>query len=223
MNREQILNEFTAKIKDFEQLAYNIAGAQDKDDLFQECTLMLLEFPEERLISYYNPTQGLKPFFIRMLMLQHRSKTSYFHQKYRKQEQFLNDKSEEINHYYDAINLDELDNITELETAAANAYKAGKKEESIFYNGLKQSDVSRFGNVLPKYFERITNKGMKITGVNDLYSDFLKFAGMAPEDYKREKFISGLRHIAGVKGYKKYERKEGGGDAWLIRFYYPVL
>jgi DNA-directed RNA polymerase specialized sigma24 family protein len=89
MNREQIINEFTTNLNTFQKLARNIAGPQDADDLFQECTLMLLEFSEERLISYYNPTQGLKPFFLRMLINQYRSKTSKFHKEYRKQEQFI--------------------------------------------------------------------------------------------------------------------------------------
>lgn len=79
MTRETILNEFTANINSFEQYARNIANEQDADDLFQACALMFWEFPEERLIAAYNPAQGLKPFFLRMLTLQYKSKTSYFH------------------------------------------------------------------------------------------------------------------------------------------------
>lgn len=96
MNREIILNEFTANIKSFQQYARNIANEQDADDLFQACVLMLWEFPEERLIAAYNPAQGLKPFFIRMLQLQYNSKTSYFHKDYRKQEIDLQKKTEDI-------------------------------------------------------------------------------------------------------------------------------
>ncbi|MEP6551953.1 MAG: hypothetical protein ABJB11_00330 [Ferruginibacter sp.] len=96
MTRETIIKEFTDNIEAFEKLAYNIAGEDDAEDLFQECTLMLLEFPEDRLISYHNPTQGLKPFFIRMLMNQYRSETSKFHKNYRKQESDLRNKMEDI-------------------------------------------------------------------------------------------------------------------------------
>lgn len=96
MTREQIIKEFTDKIEDYQSLAFNIAGEQDADDLFQLCSLMLLEFPEDRLISYYNPTQGLKPFFIRMLCNQYNSKTSKFHKDYRRQELQLKQKRNDI-------------------------------------------------------------------------------------------------------------------------------
>jgi len=89
MTREKILNEFAAKVKDFQKMALNIAGVDDADDLFQTVSLMLLEFPEDRLISYYNPTQGLKPIFLRMLCNQYKSSTSKFHKDYRKEEQRL--------------------------------------------------------------------------------------------------------------------------------------
>lgn len=96
MNRETIIKEFTTNIEKFQKLALNIAGEQDSEDLFQLCTLELLEMPEDRLISYYNPAQGLKPFFIRMLCNQYRSKTSKFHKLYRKQEQELKKKADDI-------------------------------------------------------------------------------------------------------------------------------
>lgn len=96
MTKDEIINEFIKDIKKFEKLAYNIAGAQDADDLFQTCFLMLLEFSEEKLISYYNPTQGLKPIFIRMLCNQYKSTTSAYHKQYRKQEMELQKKKEDI-------------------------------------------------------------------------------------------------------------------------------
>lgn len=89
LNREFIINHFTTNVKQYQRYALNIAGADNADDLFQECTLMLLEFNEERLLSYWNKSEGLKPFFIRMLCLQYKSKTSKFHKEYRKQEQFI--------------------------------------------------------------------------------------------------------------------------------------
>lgn len=89
LNREFIVKHFTRNVKEYQQYAKNIAGQDDADDLFQECTLMLLEFSEERLISYWNHNEGLKPFFIRMLCLQYKSKTSKFHKEYRKQAQFI--------------------------------------------------------------------------------------------------------------------------------------
>ncbi|MEO7535854.1 MAG: hypothetical protein ABIU30_18480 [Ferruginibacter sp.] len=109
MNRQTIITEFTNNIDAFQKLAYNIAGQQDAEDLFQECTLMLLEFDEDRLISYYNPTQGIKPFFIRMLMNQYRSKTSKFHTKYRKQEQFIQSNGADIVHNEQSTELEAFD------------------------------------------------------------------------------------------------------------------
>jgi DNA-directed RNA polymerase specialized sigma24 family protein len=100
LNRQFIIDHFTNNIKDYKRLAVNITGGQnhsnDADDLFQECALQLLEYSEERLLSYWNKSEGLKPFFIRMLTLQYRSKTSYFHSKYRKQEQFINKQAAQI-------------------------------------------------------------------------------------------------------------------------------
>jgi len=96
MNRDTIIKEFVDNIKDFQKLALNIAGEQDSDDLMQLCSLELLEFPEARLISYYNPTQGLKPFFIRMLINQYKSTTSKFHKLYRKQELEIQKKADDI-------------------------------------------------------------------------------------------------------------------------------
>lgn len=136
MTRENIINEFTANIKDFKRLAFNIAGSQDADDLFQECTLMLLEFSEERLISYYNPTQGLKPFFIRMLILQYRSKTSKFHKEYRKQEHFLNNKGADIVHNEQTTELESFDvDPSEIKAATRNVYRLNGE---MFANGMEE-------------------------------------------------------------------------------------
>lgn len=91
MNREQIIQHFTNNVKEYQRYARNIAGRDDADDLFQECTVMLLEFSEERLQGYWNKDEGLKPFFLRMLQLQYNSKTSKFDKEYRKQNRYLVD------------------------------------------------------------------------------------------------------------------------------------
>lgn len=96
MTKNEILKDFTDNIRAFQKYARNIAGEQDADDLFQECALMLLELPEEKLLSYYNPDQGLKPIFIRILCNQYKSKTSKFHKEYRKQQIFLQTKGADI-------------------------------------------------------------------------------------------------------------------------------
>lgn len=95
MNRELIIKHFTDNVKQYQKYARNIAG-EDADDLFQECSLMLLEFPEARLIGYWNPEEGLKPFFLKMLSLQYRSKTSRFDKEYRKQNRFIQEKGSEF-------------------------------------------------------------------------------------------------------------------------------
>lgn len=128
MNREQILNHFTTNIKSYQQYAKNIAGADDADDLFQECSMMLLEYSEERLISYWNEKDGLKPFFLRMLQLQYKSKTSYFHSKYRKQEQFINDKGADIVYHEQA---------TEIEGREVDMNEIVKAANSVSDNGFK--------------------------------------------------------------------------------------
>ena len=96
MTREKILNEFTAKIKDFQKMALNIAGVDDADDLFQTVSLMLLEFDEDRLISYYNPKQGLKPIFLRICCNQYKSGTSKFHKDYRREKRLIKEKGVDI-------------------------------------------------------------------------------------------------------------------------------
>ena len=57
---------------------------------------MLLEFPEARLKSYWNEKEGLKPFFIRLLLNQYKSTTSKYHKEYRKQNQFIQAKGKDI-------------------------------------------------------------------------------------------------------------------------------
>ena len=96
MTRTEIIKEFTDNIKAFTQLALNIAGENDAPDLMQSCTLMLLEMKEDKLQAAYNPLQGLKPYFIRMLCLQYKSTTSYFHRDYRKQQIVLRNKIDDI-------------------------------------------------------------------------------------------------------------------------------
>ena len=106
LTRDEIIKEFTTNIKAFEQYAYNIAGEQDAADLFQEVTLMLLEFSEARLQGYYNPKQGLKPIFIRMLCLQYKSQTSKFHKEYRKQNKFINKSGKDITYNEQSTELE---------------------------------------------------------------------------------------------------------------------
>ena len=112
LNREFIIKDFASHAKEFMKYARNIAGVDDADDLFQECSLMVLEFSEDRILKYWNPTQGLKPFFLRMLMLQYRSKTSKFHKEYRKQEQFVNKHAAQI-----VYNGHQLEQEAEINTA----------------------------------------------------------------------------------------------------------
>jgi hypothetical protein len=115
-----IIREFAAKSEDFKRMARNIAG-EDADDLFQEVALMILEFKEERLIGYYNPTQGLKPIFLRMLCNQYRSKTSKFHKDYRKQEQFIQSKGSDIAYNDQTTELEEFNvDYNEMLTAVDN-------------------------------------------------------------------------------------------------------
>ena len=94
--RTEIIKEFINNLKAYTQLALNIAGEDDAPDLMQSCTLMLLEMKEDKLQAAYNPTQGLKPYFIRMLCLQYKSKTSYFHRDYRRQGIEIRNKREDI-------------------------------------------------------------------------------------------------------------------------------
>ena len=115
--RTEIIKEFINNLKAYTQLALNIAGEDDAPDLMQSCTLMLLEMKEDKLQAAYNPTQGLKPYFIRMLCLQYKSTTSYFHRDYRKQgieirkkknDILLNEPQSEIEYQADYFNQIEL-------------------------------------------------------------------------------------------------------------------
>lgn len=140
MTRELILKSFSDNVKQFQKYARNIGGEQDGDDLFQECALMVLEFEEERLIGYWNPTEGLKPFFLRMLKLQYHSKTSYFHAKYRKENQFIQSKGKDILYNAGTVDIEEpevdrmvIDTITDnLHVCKAAVSK--DKQISLFRN-----------------------------------------------------------------------------------------
>ncbi len=105
-------------------MALNVSNRQDADDLFQECAVMLLEFSEERLISYYNPNHGLKPIWLRILVNQYKSKTSRFHKQYRKQEQFIQDKGADIVYNDQSTELDDFTvDMSELNTARDNVHR----------------------------------------------------------------------------------------------------
>ncbi len=95
MTRKEIVQHFTDNINQYMKYTKNIAG-EEWEDLFQTVSLMILEFPEERLISYWNPKEGLKPIFLRLLLNQYKSKTSKYHKDYRKDELNRREKFSEI-------------------------------------------------------------------------------------------------------------------------------
>ena len=96
MTRTEIIKEFTDNLTAFTQISANIAGEDDAPDLMQSCILMLLEMKEDKLQAAYNLKEGLKPYFIRMLCLQYKSTTSYFHRDYRKQGIEIRKKKDDI-------------------------------------------------------------------------------------------------------------------------------
>jgi DNA-directed RNA polymerase specialized sigma24 family protein len=152
MNREQILNHFTKNIKDYQQYAKNIGGTDDADDLFQECSMMLLEYSEERLISYWNEREGLKPFFLRMLQLQYKSKTSYFHAKYRKQEQFINDSSADIRYHEQTAEIEGFEvNINEV-VAASNSVSNNTFENMVWNLYIETGSLRKTLAAIPEEY-----------------------------------------------------------------------
>lgn len=122
MTRDEMINEFTSKLKKFERIAFNIAGEDDAPDLFQMCLLMLLEKNEAQLQAAYNPNEGLKPYFISMLKLQYTSGTSYFHRDYRKQEIQLREKRNDI-----LLNAPQSEDLTADNPAYFEAIEAACK------------------------------------------------------------------------------------------------
>lgn len=203
MNRDFIIKEFTDNIKKFQQLAYNIGGEQDADDLFQECSLMLLEFSEERLISYYNPTQGLKPFFIRMLLNQYKSKTSKFHNKYRKQEQFLHAQGSNITYNQQATELEAFE--VDAEDMAASVSSV---EENALQSVKDNTMLARYGEQLHAYFDKLTLRPMAAPMLlMALYNDFIDGYDLNEKDFGKKKFDTGLKHIASVKDFILEETK----------------
>ena len=162
MNRSQIIKEFTDNIKDFQKLALNIAGEQDSDDLMQLCTLELLEFPEDRLISYYNPTQGIRPFFIRMLCNQYRSTTSKFHKLYRKQEQEIQKKGEDIIHNtpqsqdeYEPGYFDKIEAICQNLYFDAGSNELAQLEKTVWMLYVEHGSLRKTLDALPEQYADI--------------------------------------------------------------------
>jgi hypothetical protein len=149
INREFILDHFTKNIKQYQQYAMNIAGVDDADDLFQECASMLLEYSEERLISYWNKNEGLKPFFIRMLTLQYRSKTSYYHAKYRKQEQFINNKGTDIAYNDHATIIEDYEIDMNEVITAANSVSSNPYENLIWNLYVEHGSIRKALAALP--------------------------------------------------------------------------
>lgn len=167
MKKDSIIKEFTDDIKKFQQYAKNIAG-DDADDLFQMVSLMILEMPEEKLISYYNHKEGLKPAFLRMLILQYRSKTSYFHKDYRKEQQELTKKADDII-YNTPQSSEELS--PEYLTAVENAYKELAKQTG---NDL----VAQFEQLI---WDTYVDKGSlrkTLAAISENYPDIIDLKGV---------------------------------------------
>ena len=132
MNRQQILKHFTDNVKQYEKYARNIAGADDADDLFQECSLMLLEFPEDRLISYWNETQGLKPFWLRLLCNQYKSTTSKFHKQYRKESERIQKKGADIVYNNESLDVESPEMDMDDVIKASNSVTDNEMENMIW-------------------------------------------------------------------------------------------
>ncbi len=160
INRDFILNHFTQNIETYQQYARNIAGIDDAPDLMSECTLMLLEFSEERLISYWNKSEGLKPCFIRMLMLQYRSKTSYFHGKYRKENEQINKKGADIAYSDHASKIEnpahEMSDISRI----ANNVSDNEFENIIWNAYVETGSLRKALAALPDEYRECINIGL---------------------------------------------------------------
>lgn len=107
--RDEIIKHFTDNINAFQRYARNIAG-KEADDLFQEVSLMILECDEDRLQSYWNEKDGLKPIFLRLLVNQYKSNTSKYHKEYRKLNDFVQTKGEDV--VYNAHRLEDVPDFT---------------------------------------------------------------------------------------------------------------
>lgn len=187
MNRNQIIKEFTDNIKDFQKLAFNIAGEQDSDDLMQLCTLELLEFPEDRLISYYNPMQGLKPFFLRMLCNQYRSTTSKFHKLYRKQEQEIQKKGEDIINNapqsfeeYEPAMFDKIETICQGLYNDAGSNELAQLEKTVWELYVQKGSLRKTLETLPEQYAAL----LDLTMVHTIIKKFRRTlqAGLNTED-----------------------------------------
>ena len=161
--RTEIIKEFTDNLKAFTQLALNIAGEDDAADLMQSCTLMLLEMKEEKLQAAYNPTQGLKPYFIRMLCLQYKSSTSYFHRDYRKQ-------AIEIRSKKDDILLNETQSEIEYDS---NYFKQIDLASQSVYNNIENKLVAELGKVVWVLYVEHGSLRKTLAALPDYYRDIL--------------------------------------------------
>jgi hypothetical protein len=106
MTKETIIKHFADNYKQWQKFARNIAG-DDCDDLLQEVSLMILEMPEERLRAAWNEKEGLKPFILRIMTNQYRSTTSKFHKEYRKLNQFVNQRGQEVTYHSTQEDIEE--------------------------------------------------------------------------------------------------------------------
>lgn len=163
MTRTEIIKEFTDNLKAFTQLALNIAGEDDAADLMQSCTLMLLEMKEDKLQAAYNPTQGLKPYFIRMLCIQYKSKTSYFHRDYRKQEIEIRKKREDIL-------LNEPQSEIEYQT---NYFKQIELACKTVYNNSENKLVAELGKVVWALYVEHGSLRKTLAALPEHYRDIL--------------------------------------------------
>jgi hypothetical protein len=187
MNRETIIKEFTDNIKDFQKLALNIAGEQDCEDLMQLCTLELLEMSEARLIAAYNPTQGLKPFFIRVLCLQYRSKTSKYHKYYRKDGQFLIKNFDDITlntpqsiDEYEPGYFDKIENICQGLYNDAGSNELAQLEKTIWEAYVQKGSLRKTLDAIPPQYADI----LDLKAVHTIIKKFRRTlkAGLNVED-----------------------------------------
>jgi RNA polymerase sigma factor (sigma-70 family) len=84
MNKSQII-ESIYKDKSYINICKQICSTgnyYDYSDLFHEVILILLEKPDQEIVTAYE-AKFIKFLFVRISNNQYRSKTSYFHKKYR--------------------------------------------------------------------------------------------------------------------------------------------
>jgi len=127
-------------------------------DLFQECILILLEQPEQKIVELHSKDE-LKPFFIRIVQNNYNSKTSPFFKKYKSKVEFKKDEGEQTESSYDYDKLVEYINsggstrvewfdtqIVKLLVSEKNIYKLEKK------TGINRASLR---NAISRFKDRI--------------------------------------------------------------------